>query len=733
MDKHGPSDLITCHAKTFPVFVDIAGLACSCLCYSASLLQNRPSPPHPRTFSALLPQIFSCAGSHACWRFLNFAATRLLPLHTSMDSPSSARSSPSKALNPLSPERMNQQAIPDSPSSLSDALRSQRKHNRGLSDVQSRVAYLNTLSRGGSPGAAAGSTSNGGVAALQRAILGREEAESALSRVNSQFSEAQSRERRISERLESLLEELQATKERQAHERVVFEKEIRKVRKEAFRAGSALVKTQEELKHVRAEAKNLSQEVQSERDFKEKAKQEAFERAYAIAGLTEELEEVKGRLRTVEANNHAITLQNARAQELKRQDIGRMSLAEGDLALIMTPSPRRPKRPADETIEESAPDTTEDLSEEETPPKKAVKLSDPLPPQYTQQFKESPPLTVQELVDRLQHELRWEKRDRQEAEANLEFMQVQCMFKVCNCRELERQENEARAQKEVAAAQNRNDHGQIEDRGVLEIAGSTSRQTEVESFANDPSGEFIQPEEISEGVQEREFSAEIKEEEPEEQGGGEPLITFSPVTGTFRTVPSPSRPSPQRLPRGPTPHDLQASPTRSQSRLDAHMTSASPVPQYEPHPHELLSESISQSKAHSRDVIPGAHPSSMAPEAQDLAKDGTHWDVENMNEIHNVKRIPLRDDDDASDPFAMAPGTPVSREHALAQIRARRGRTSANNRSASSSDAGFRAGGLNITPARAARRIPGVQHTEPRGDGIKKNRRDMSAPMRIFR
>ncbi|KAL4917794.1 hypothetical protein BDW62DRAFT_182840 [Aspergillus aurantiobrunneus] len=624
-----------------------------------------------------------------------------------MDSPSSTRSSPSKALNPLSPERMNQQGS-NSPSFVSDALRLQRKSNRGLSDVQSKVAYLNNLSRAGSPGAPSGSTSAGGVAALQRAILGREEAESALSRVSSQLSEAQSRERRISERLESLLEELQTAKERQAHERMVFEKEIRKARKEAFRAGSALVKTQEELKHMKAEAKGLSQEVQSEREAKEKAKQEAFERAYAIAGLTEELEELKGRLRTSEATNHAITLQHARAREIKKQNISRMSLAEGDLALIMTPSPRRPKRPADDTTDTPAPKTTDTTSHPDTPPKKLLKLSDPLPPHYTEQFECAPPLTVHELVERLQDDIRWEQKQRADAEDLVEFMQVQCMFKVCGCREIERLENEARAKKQATAAkkQELQENTEEQEHGLIKAEQNTFLQPIEKSSETKAKGKETQQEEFEEKIhgevtQERETQEETQEAE-------EPLITFSPVTGTFRTIPSPVRSSPQKQSL-----TSQPSPTGSRSRPEFHTASAHAVP----------------NEAYSRDLTPEAHHSPMTAETQ--WQRGYENRVENVDEIHNVKRIPLRTEDET--PTTAVPDTPVSREQALAQIKARRGRTSAMKRSVSANDAGFRAGGLNVTPARVARRIPAVQHSDPRGDGVKKSRRDMSAPMRMFR
>lgn len=671
-----------------------------------------------------------------------------------MESPSSTRSSPSKVLNPLSPDRMNQQAMPNSPSSVSDALRQQRKSHRGLSDVQAKVAYLNNLSRSGSPGAGAGSTSAGGAAALQRAILGREEAESALTRVSSQLSEAQSRERRISERLESLLEELQSAKERQAHERVVFEKEIRKARKEAFRAGSTLVKTQEDLKHVRAEAKGLYHEVQTERESKEKAKQEAFERAYAIAGLTEELEELKGRLRTAEATNHAITLQHARAREIKKQNLNRMSLAEGDLALIMTPSPRKPKRPAEDMSDTPAPMTAEPTAHEDTPPKKLIRLSDPLPPQYTQQFECAPPLTVHELVERLQDDLKWEQKQRADAEDMVEFMQVQCMFKVCGCRELERLENEARAKKQASISekheiQEETENVKKQEREIVEAEGNIPRQANDGSLEMGAETKEVQQPEPEMGLQEelQEDSQEEPHEGPEEEQQeeeheeaesheevGEPVVTFSPVTGTFRTIPSPLRPSPQKQRRDSNADDSQSSPTRPKSRPEAHSASSGSVPKYETHPHEVLHASIPQSEAYTRDLTPGIRHSQMTAEAQSQTKHDNLDDVvDNANEIHNVQTVPLRPEDEAPGDFAVAPGTPVSREQALAQIRARRGRTSAMKRSVSASDAGFRPGGLNVTPARVARRIPGVQHSDPRGIGVKKTRRDMSAPMRVFR
>lgn len=200
-----------------------------------------------------------------------------------MEAPSfKAPTSPEKApLRPVSPERINQQNF----SMSSDLQQTQRKNSKASLDIPSKVASINGLSRSENHGSVPPSSTS---AALQRAILGREEAESALAKATSQLSEAQARERRISERVESLLEELRATKERQAHERSVFEKEVRKARKEAFRAGSNLVKLQEDLKLCREEIKGLKDEVKVEREAKERAQQEASESANTIAALSEE-------------------------------------------------------------------------------------------------------------------------------------------------------------------------------------------------------------------------------------------------------------------------------------------------------------------------------------------------------------------------------------------------------------------------------------------------------------
>ncbi|KAJ6177455.1 hypothetical protein N7485_004369 [Penicillium canescens] len=347
-----------------------------------------------------------------------------------MESPTRLAPSPSKVLHPVSPERMNQQTIPASPSLPADLLTLHHKNARGVSEVQAKVAFLNGLSRGASPGGSSAANN----AAIQRAILGREEAESALATAQEELSEAESRERRISERLESLLEELHGTKERQGHERSIFEKEIRKARKEAFRAGSTLVKLQEELKHSKSEVKALKDEVTAERESKEKAKQEAFERAYALAGLTEELEVLKGKLRSLETDNHSSNLE-VRAHEIRREDFDRMSLAEGDLAFLTTP--RRPKRVAAGSVRSPALEQEEDEAEA-TPPKRP-RLSD-VAIKNERPASEAGPVEVDEdVLEEMKEDLVFERRRRVAAEEMVHFLNIECQFERCSCRIAESQ------------------------------------------------------------------------------------------------------------------------------------------------------------------------------------------------------------------------------------------------------------------------------------------------------
>ncbi|KAK1144715.1 hypothetical protein N8T08_005019 [Aspergillus melleus] len=712
-----------------------------------------------------------------------------------MSSPTKLLSSPTKALNPLSPERINQQQLPpQSPSQSSDIFDLHRKSARANSDVQSKVAFLNQLSRTGSP-AGTQQPSASASAALQRAILGREEAESALSNVSAQLSEAQSRERRISERLESLLEELQASKERKAHERTIYEKEIRKARKEAFRAGSTLVKTQEDLKEARGEAKAYKEELEVERKSKDKAKQEAFERAYAIAGLTEELEELKARLRVAEAKNAADPLKT-RDRALRKEVGSRVSLAEGDLALLATPASRRPKRSADyladfpinemeETPTKATPPKRLRLSDvaaedREQTPKQAIKEEIEEAPQEVQEAHqeaphEAPPTDVKEIpeespesalieapkeaslevakqavmrptkedfklalkaarredrmaimrnqamVEHLQISLRLEKRMRENAEELAEFLRMECEFKRCSCRVVE----ELESVQVQPQAQIKDTSPEIDVDASKQNQQALTQQTHAE-LLDQPVSNHLPAEQYapkagsptSPGIRDKTPPPPRHAPMDSNEALDEPLITFSPITGTFQKIPSPVR-SVKKHPFIPPMSPVEA----------AKRQPTSPLAKYELNQEEEPAEYFQAESAVPAPVHLSPTPAQTTPVNPPLRTAASHRSTKNDE---SMKRVPLRKEGSIPDQSSAVQGTPISREAALAQIRARRGRANTTKRSASAMETTRRTANSSSHPTDSARRIPGVHNPQRRSEsGDMRNRRDLSAPIRM--
>ncbi|KUM59339.1 hypothetical protein ACN42_g7791 [Penicillium freii] len=688
-----------------------------------------------------------------------------------MESPTRPILSPSKALNPVSPERMNQQNIPASPSLPSDLLTLHHKSTRGVSEVQAKVAFLNGLSRGGSP---ANSAANN--AALQRAILGREEAESALATAQEDLSEAQTRERRISERLESLLEELHGTKERQAHERSIFEKEIRKARKEAFRAGSTLVKLQEELKHAKSEVRALKDEAGAEREAKDKAKQEAFERAYALAGLTEELEVLKEKFRALETDNHSSTLE-VRAHEIRKEDFGRLSIAEGDLAFLTTP--RRPKRAAAGSVRSPAPAREEDQAEA-TPPKRP-RLSDFAPKTESEQPESETAVEVDEdLLEEMKEELVFERRRRVAAEDMVHFLNIECQFERCSCRLAESQgrryiydadyynkfqKPQIEAEEKARAQQASIQQASIQQARVHQAQAHRASTPEA-SPPPPPPPVHRSPVHQAPTPQVGSPQHSVHQEEPEPSRTplaappvpvhqhtapsvkaettdlpkmhmpAEPLVTFSPETGTFTTFPSPLRDTirPLRLDFFDAPDPVEPQPDVHKVQLDASTSPDQQINSFTPSgepararmPRPIPSDRVAE---HSRAPL-----SVEARPSRRVERDPHGY----RQPINPPKRAPSRQESQSQrTSHPGVPDTPIDREQALAQIRARRGRTHSKQRSVSASEPGRAArasAGSNPTPARGPRRLPNPNlRADSRTENELGERRDLSAPVRMFR
>src|SRR5436305_3110535 len=126
-----------------------------------------------------------------------------------MEQDSELPASPGAPLFPISSERVNQQRLPqglDQPRSSLNSTDTGLRHSRTGSDVQLKVAQFNSISREAETHRSANDV------AMKRAVLGREEAENEnkkakeeLRRLRKEIEEGKLRERRVGERVESLI------------------------------------------------------------------------------------------------------------------------------------------------------------------------------------------------------------------------------------------------------------------------------------------------------------------------------------------------------------------------------------------------------------------------------------------------------------------------------------------------------------------------------------------------
>lgn len=585
--------------------------------------------------------------------------------------------SPVTPLKQLSPDRINQQRIPASPSLPNHLSNADLKLSRQSTDVQSKVAFLNSLNQAGSPSRQQGSSTH---AALQRALLGREEAENALHASNTQLAEAEVRQRNISERLKDLMEELRCVKERQVHERQVFEKEVRKARKDAFRASSALVKVQEDLKESRAETRNLKADVQNERVEKEKFKQEAFERAYTLAGLLEETEAIREKMKAMEAaqkadllGKHSIQLQCAeddrRIAEKRRQENdehaerllkARHSQEVAETDQMVKPRQNRFERILPEGLKTSEPgimwskgtQTVESDCQE-----RALPLD--------------PSTNLDEQLVVVVDELQWERKLRTRAEELVHFLQMECQFNACACRVAEKNGK--------SFVYDKGYHGLTPDPSpdrMEHIEGTGLDDNHPEESNTVPEG---MPEEMPERKEDDMFNVSRQthmEQLPREL----PKPTDSPTKVSVRLIREDHSPSGSDLSSAFVSTDspqvglFELSSIKNASSpaiISAEdMTYQSPI-RTMIRPQSACTIPLRDSLASSSARSPSVSPYPLTPAYKTPQRPGLRL----VRAQTTTMMVPLRDDDDVFCPAPGTPGTPVSREAALAQIRARRDRS----------------------------------------------------------
>ena len=668
---------------------------------------------------------------------------------------------PTKVLSPLSDKRINQNLSPeqsttDPASTPKDPQQSPYRSANSSSDVRARVAQINSLSKDYSPAASSPRSS----AALQRAILGREQSDSNVAGLKEQLSEerqeAQRREERMTARMDGLVEELHSTREQQARERATFGEQIKKTKKEAFGADSALLKTQEELKAWKSEATRLNAEIAHERHEMEGLKDQIQREQQEKNGLIQQSNQLSGHVTTIKQEMEVLKGDIQREQQGKNEAIRRsiqlseqvttieqeMEVLKGDIQCereekneeirqlfqlsehvtaieqemeVLNSDVQRAqqekleairhattleqqmevlKRREQEEKTSSLRESAEQIQRIAVVEKESADLRAKL--QYLES-KNDLDLSKQsqsaddndETLEDLQNMLEWERELRMAAERSIEFMCIECQFKACLCRRAE-------------------EEGQ-------EYVYDWEYHTKVKSG----------------GVKRRRFSSDVREGDGKalrrQTKAGEDLLTFSPGTTTLQTHPSPLHSSdhcaekdlPRPAPRAPSNKGvvdlLTQSPLKIEtsfwpsaevaaSDMKADLQSSknakvgllglSPVKSWDAH-----SDNSAQHNVHTHDLLlPTPSRSHSAMEF-------------NPRLGLRTMKVPLRDEELPAS-AAIAPGTPTSREIAREQLRARRGlgRAQGTVRSASAAEGSVRSTAMGVTPARGAKRVPGL-HT----------------------
>lgn len=348
----------------------------------------------------------------------------------------------------------------------------------------------------------------------------------------------------------------------------------------------------------------MREEVEMQRRKVDAREQDAFAAQYHLAGLQEEIESLRQQMRVIEDERDVLKT------SLKEEEVARIA-AEGRIAL-----------PASVEGEEFA------------SPKKSQATKD-------DSFKENiDPRGADEHAELVatRDELRLERRLRQRMGDQIHFMKMECQFQCCSCRVAERQ-------------------------GVQFLHDGVSTNTAVPqapSIADDNRREVI-------GESNDPFVDEVATPRHHHLSppldDSEPLIKFSPTTGTFYKTPSPPKQD-MRTQRAPTPTTPSAILTTTNS--SDHPLPSTPPSTPAPHSSSQLSNhtqlpTISTPFPH---PIPDLHP---PPTAR------TQTQTQTQAHTHTIKTttttVPL-----ATSPLPLSAHPTMTREEALEQIRARRGR-----------------------------------------------------------
>ncbi|KAK1723215.1 hypothetical protein CaCOL14_001116 [Colletotrichum acutatum] len=324
-------------------------------------------------------------------------------------------SSPGGPLSPMTPDRANktQQArnLFTSPRS-SPGGRDSSVHEK-ISQFNNLAMQSKTLER---------KTAD---AALKRAMLGREEAETELRRYKDeskvlrvQLEKGKEREQRVSERLETVMEQYGRAKETYAHTKAAWEKEIKLARKKTFKNESQIIKLQEELKASREGWRLASDNLDAEKLRNKAREEEAFQARYQMVGMEQELGEALERIKMLEQERDVYkTL-------AKEEEVARIA-AEGRIPLPKTAN--------------AAPD-----DEFASPKKKGPRFSLSTVDIISSAASEGE-------IEELSLQVSWERQRADRAQELVDFLQAECELRCCPCAKSHRRRSLASPRQSLAS------------------------------------------------------------------------------------------------------------------------------------------------------------------------------------------------------------------------------------------------------------------------------------------
>lgn len=342
----------------------------------------------------------------------------------------------------------------------------------------------------------------------------------------------------------------------------------------------------------------MREEVDVQRRKVEEKEEETFSAQYQLAGLQEEIETFGRQRKAIEEERDALKT------SLKEEEVARIA-AEGRIAL---PVSREGEEFASPKKKKNRPVRRESFKENIDP--------------------EFPP--EQEEILALKEDMRMEKRIRQRAEDQVHFMKMECQFQCCSCRVAELQGVEYL-------------HDEASAKQAVQKASVSYGPSPLEQ-SSDP---FLDA-----------GAATILRQPSVRLEDSEPLIKFSPTTGTFYKTPSPQK---------------QTTSTQFPASFNSPTDSNTASPPPPPPPHGPLTPSLQQ----------GIY---SAPPAHHLPTISTPFHralpippfSSKITQTHTIKTttttVPLIGTPAPVTHIPFSPDSSITREQALEQIRARRGR-----------------------------------------------------------